>query len=235
VSESARALYLHRVGGDPARARVIYNGVDPARFAAPVDRAKVRRSFGLSEEDRAIVSLGRLRRQKGHDVALRAMTEIAAAEPRARMLVVGDGPERARLEKLHARLGLAGRAIMTGQREDVPGILAAADCLVAPSRYEGFGLAVAEAMAAGAPVVASRVDSIPEIVEDGVSGLLVRPGDARDLARGVVRVLGDAELARSLGERGRARVAERFTLDRMLRAYEELYENVLRAKGDAPR
>jgi len=116
----------------------------------------------------------------------------------------------------------------------VPDILAAADCLVAPSRYEGFGLAVAEGMAAGLPVVASRIDSIPELVEDGVSGILVRPNRPQELAAKVIEILGDRERAHLLGERARERVGERFTLAAMLRSYESLYEELLRVKGSGP-
>jgi glycosyltransferase involved in cell wall biosynthesis len=227
VSESVRSQYLARVGADAGRIRVIHNGIAPARFRGPFDRAEIRRELGLDEADRVVASLGRLRRQKGHDIALRAFAAVAREDERARLLVVGDGPERARLERLRARLSLGERAVFTGQRRDVPEILSAADCLVAASRYEGFGLAVAEGMAAGVPVVASRVDSIPELIEDGVTGLLVPPGDADALARAVARVLGDPELARFLGARARERVSERFTLSRMLRAHEELYDELL--------
>jgi len=116
----------------------------------------------------------------------------------------------------------------------VPAVLAAADCLVAPSRFEGFGLAVAEAMAAGLPVVASNVNALPELVEDGVSGLLVPPDRPGELARAVLRVLRDRELAAGLAARACARVRERFTLDRMLRAHEALYDETLEAKGARP-
>lgn len=231
VSESARTEYLRRVRAPPDKVRVILNGVDADRFAVASRRDDARRELAFTEDERVIVSLGRLRRQKGHDLALRAMTTIAAAEPRARMLIVGDGPERRRLENLHARLRLWGCVSLLGQREDVPDILAAADCLVAPSRYEGFGLAVAEAMAAGLPIVASGVDSIPELVEDGVSGLLVPPNDPQALAAAVIEILGDRERAGSLGQNARERVRERFTLAGMLRAYESLYDELLRSKG----
>lgn len=231
VSESARSQYLHRVRASPDHVRVIYNGIDVGRFTETRPREETRRALGFTENERVIVSLGRLRRQKGHDLALRAMAFVAAAEPRARMLVVGDGPERRRLRRLRARLKLRGHAALLGQREDVPDILAAADCLVAPSRYEGFGLAVAEGMAAGLPVIASRIDSIPEVVEDGVSGILVRPNRPQELAAKVIEILGDRERALLLGERGRARVRERFTLAKMLGSYESLYEELLRAKG----
>jgi len=232
VSEAARADLIARVGIAPGRARVIPNGVEPARFEGPFDRDDTRRSLGVDRDAFVILSLGRLRPEKGHDTALRAIVDIARVEPKARLVVVGDGPERARLERLASRLDLGARAVFAGQREDVPAILSAADCMVAPSRYEGFGLAAAEAMAAALPVVASNVYAHPELIEDGVSGILVRPGDPDALASSVIAILRDGDLARALGAAARERVRERFTLDKMLRSYEALYEDVL-AK-DAP-
>jgi glycosyltransferase involved in cell wall biosynthesis len=240
VSDSAREQYLKRVGVRPDKVRVIHNGIDLARFSCSrgaEDRAAAKKALGLpapiSGGTRVIVSLGRLRRQKGHDVALRAMAIVARRVPDAVMLVVGDGPERAKLKALHARLGLEGKAVFVGQRPDVARVLAAADCLVAPSRYEGFGLAAAEAMASGLPVIASRIDSLPEVIADDVSGLLVPPGDPGALAAAIERVLGDDELAARLGRAARERVRERFTLETMLGAYTDLYEEVLAAKGGA--
>jgi len=231
VSEAVRRHTARRARVPEGKLRVIYDGVDVARFDAAVDRRAARRSLGCGSDDKVIVSLGRLRRQKGHDLALRAMAEVARREPAARLVIVGDGPERDRLARLHARLGMGERALFAGQRDDVPAVLAAADVVVAASRYEGFGLAVAEAMAARRPVVATRVDSLPEIVAAGVSGLLVPPEDVSALSEAVLRVLADPGLARALGESGRARIAGRFTLAAMLRAHEALYDGLLRRKG----
>jgi len=227
VSEAAREDLVARVGIAPGKARVISNGVDPARFEGPFDRDATRRSLGVDEDAFVVMSLGRLRPEKGHDTALRAMVGIARGEPNARLVIVGDGPERARLERLASRLGLGARAVFVGQREDVGAVLAAADCMVAPSRYEGFGLAAAEAMAAGLPVVASNVYALPELIEDGVSGILVPSDEPGRLVQAVLRVLRDGDLAQALGAAARERVRERFTLDKMLRSYETLYEDVL--------
>lgn len=231
VSEAVRRYMLEHGCMPVEKLRVIWNGVDPARFAGPFDRASIRRSLGIRGDEPLLLSVGRLRRQKGHDIALRAFAIISGRMPSARLLVAGDGPERKRLERLVRRLGLEGRACFIGQRRDVPELLAAADCVLMPSRYEGFGLAVAEAMAAGRPVVASRVDSLMELIEDGVSGLLVEPEDPQALAEGALKVLGSSSLAQSLGARGKARVVERFTLQAMLKAHEELYEMLAIAKG----
>ena len=235
VSEAARGDLVARVGIAPEKVRVIPNGIDPARFEGPFDRDETRRSLGVDKDAFLVLSLGRLRPEKGHDVALRAMTLAAREEPRARLVVVGDGPQRARLERLASRLGLGARAVFAGQREDVPAILSAANCMVAPSRYEGFGLAAAEAMAAGLPVIASDVYALPELIEDGVSGMLVPPEEPGELAKAVLRALRDGGLARALGAAARERVRERFTLGKMLRSYESLYEDVLAKDAPAKR
>jgi glycosyltransferase involved in cell wall biosynthesis len=231
VSEAVRRWTLGKTNLPESKLRVIHDGVDVGRFADMPRREDARRSLGLGDGDLVVLSLGRLRRQKGHDVAMRAFAEIAREEPRARLLVAGDGPERRALESLRAKLGLADRVAMLGTREDVPRLFSASDLVVAASRWEGFGLAVAEAMAAGVPVVATNVDSFPEILEDGVSGILVPPGDPPALARAALRVLRDEALARRLAGKARERVRRDFTVERMIRAHEEIYEGVLSAKG----
>lgn len=234
VSEAARAQYVECLGAPRARTRVVPNGVDVSRFEGPFDRGAARGSLGLAPDDLVVAALGRLRPEKGYDTALRAMVEVTKAEPRARLVIIGDGPERARLERLARRLGLGDRAAFAGQRDDVPRLLVAADCMVVPSRFEGFGLAAAEGMAAGLPVIASNVYALPELIEDGESGLLCPPDDPAALARAVLRVLRDRELARRLGDRARQRVRARFSLDAMLRAYETFYQGTLEAKGVWP-
>jgi len=136
--------------------------------------------------------------------------------------VVGDGPLRPDLEHRAAMLGLAGTVTFTGYRSDAARLLAGLDVLVVPSRSDGSPLVVCEAMAAGVPVVASRVGGLPDLVEDGGSGLLVRPGEAEDLARALVSLLLDPEAARRLGARGRTLAATRSherLVDRMTQVY----------------
>jgi glycogen(starch) synthase len=153
-----------------------------------------------------VLFLGRLHRQKGVDTLIRALPLLP---PDATVMLVGDGPERAALRRLAADLGVADRVTVTGfvPHGMVPGLLAGADVVVMPSRYEELGTALVEAMAAGRPVVASRVGGIPELVRDGVDGLLVQPDDPAALAKAITRVLANPVLAAELGASGRARVA----------------------------
>jgi glycosyltransferase involved in cell wall biosynthesis len=186
----------------------------PAAVSAPPDPG------------RPVVGLvGRLVPEKGVDVFLRAAALVSAVVPQARFLVVGDGPLRPDLEHRAAVLGLAGAVTFTGYRSDAPRLLAGLDVLAVPSRSDGSPLVVCEAMAAGVPVVASRVGGLPDLVEDGGSGLLVRPGEAEDLARALVSLLLDPEAARRLGARGRRLAAGR-SHERLVDRMTQLYTDV---------
>jgi glycosyltransferase involved in cell wall biosynthesis len=167
----------------------------------------------------AVGVVGRLVPEKGVDVFLQAVSLVTSVIPSARFVVIGDGPLRAPLEDRAEALGLAGAVTFTGFRSDAPHLIAGLDVLVVPSRSDGSPLVVCEAMAAGVPVVASRVGGLPDLVTHGDSGLLVRPEDPEDLARTLVSLLMDPAAARALGLRGRqlaqmrshARLVDRMT------------------------
>jgi glycosyltransferase involved in cell wall biosynthesis len=202
VSDHVRAITAARFRMPAERGRVLYNGIDTARFRPP-DRPRPARPPLL-------VAVAHLVRHKGVDVLLRAFA--AADAPAARLRIVGDGPALPSLRSLAAELGIESRVEFLGLRDDVPELLREADAFVHPTLTEGFGNAVAEAMASGLAVVVTRVGGLPEIVEDGVSGLLVPPGDAAALAAGIEAVARDAALRARLGGRARQRIVERFGL-----------------------
>jgi glycosyltransferase involved in cell wall biosynthesis len=209
------AREVERLAGLPAGSvRVIHNGVPDV--AADLARA---RSAGAP----TVGSMGRLEPQKGFDVLLRALPSL----PGTRAVLVGDGGERAALERLAAELGLDGRVAFTGWSEDARAQLASFDVFVLPSRYEGFPLAVVEAMLAGRPVVASDVGSVREAVRDGATGLLVPPNDPGALAAAVGRLLADPGRAREMGRAGRRLALERYTAGSMARSFECLYDEIL--------
>jgi glycosyltransferase involved in cell wall biosynthesis len=176
-----------------------------------------------------VLAVCRLERQKGIDVAVRAMARLREREPRAYLVVLGEGDERARLERLAGDLGVP--AHLPGRVPDVAAWLRRASVLVHPVRWEGFGLAVLEAMLAGLPVVASRVSSLPEIVADGETGLLVASDDSEALAAGLTRALAEAE---ALGAAGLRRAQERFSVARMAEATLDVYEKALGGSDAAP-
>jgi glycosyltransferase involved in cell wall biosynthesis len=169
--------------------------------------------------------VGRLVPEKGIDVFLRAASLVTSVIPSARFVVIGDGPLRAALEDSADSLGLAGAVTFTGFRPDAPQLIAGLDVLVVPSRSDGSPLVVCEAMAAGIPVVASRVGGLPDLVAHGDSGLLVRPEDPEDLARTLVSLLMDPAAALALGLRAR-RLAEGRSHARLVDRMTEVYSAV---------
>ncbi|MCA8925679.1 MAG: glycosyltransferase [Planctomycetes bacterium] len=199
--------------------RVIYNGVELARFADAPGRAEARAVLELAPEATWIGAVGRLDPQKGFDVLLRALPEV----PGAKLLIAGEGPERRRLEELVGQLGLRDRVRLLGHRSDVATVLAACDLFCMPSRWEGFGLALAEAMAVGLPCVASRIDSLPEVL--GGAGVLVPVEDPAALGAALAALLADPARAAELGERAREQ-AQRFSVEAMVAGYEALYREL---------
>jgi glycosyltransferase involved in cell wall biosynthesis len=171
-----------------------------------------------------IGAIGRLEPQKGYDILIRALREIEDAT----LVLVGEGSERAALEQLARGVGVADRVVWTGWSDDARSYLGAFDVFAFPSRFEGFPLAVLEALLARAAVVASDVGSTAEAVRDGETGLLVPPEDPAAIARAIRKLLADEPLRHRLGEQGRRVVLERFTAEHMTRAFESLYEKLLR-------
>jgi glycosyltransferase involved in cell wall biosynthesis len=149
----------------------------------------------------------------------------------AETLIVGEGPDRPRLEQEIRALGVTERVRLVGERYDVPQLLAEADVFALSSASEGMPVSVLEAMAAGLPVVSSRVGGVPELVVDGETGILVRPGDASALAAALSSLIADPAERRRLGAAGRARAEERFDLEPFRRAHVELYSRELARRG----
>ncbi len=216
VSERERKLGLAAHTCDAARTVVIRNAVDVAgaRLGEPARRQRA-----------LIVAVGRLKAPKDFVSLVRALGRLAPDSFEA--VIVGDGPDRARLEDEIGHLGLAGRVRLAGERRDVAELLADADVFALSSSSEGMPVSVLEAMAAGLPVVASRVGGVPEQVVDGETGLLVEPGDPEDLAEALARLVGDRELRGRLGAAGRARAEDAFDLEPFRRAHLELYSREL--------
>jgi glycosyltransferase involved in cell wall biosynthesis len=216
ITYALERFIVDRVGIPAEKVDVVPYGLD----ALPGGGA----SIDVPDDAEVVLAVGRLVPQKGHDVAVRALPALLREHPRALLVVLGDGPERERLRKLAASLGV-GRALhLPGH---VPGIgswLERARVLVHPSRWEGFGLVSLEAMLAGRPVVATRVSSAPEIVIDGETGLLVPREDPHALATALAAVLGDGALARRLGEAGQRRAREEFSVARMTERTIAVYE-----------
>lgn len=232
----AIAGIVRRDVGDDDRIRVVHDGIDLARFApgAPVPGGRpqdaLRRAHGIPAGVPLIGNVAALVDHKDHVTFVETAARLLAGGLDARFVVVGEGPLRADLEALAAARGLAGRLVFAGFRDDVPEVLRELDAFLFTSKEEGLGSSIVEAFAAGVPVVATRAGGIPELVEDGVSGLLAPIRDPQALAGAVRRVLEDAPLRRRLVE-GAARRARALTADRMAAETLALYDEVAPAEG----
>ena len=223
ISEGVRTALI-RVGVRAARIRVVPSGIDARALAAPpAARAAVRREWGLGDDEVAVVALGALEVRKGHAVLLAAAAGLASAAPRLRYVFCGEGRQAKALAG--AAAALDGAARLVGFRRDVAACLAAADIVALPSLQEGLGVAALEAMAAGRPVVASRVGGLAEAVVHEETGLLVPPGDPTALAAALARLARDPDLRARLGVAGHARVLARYTATRMAEGTLACYED----------
>lgn len=220
-----------RRGYPLSRIRVIHNSVDLGRFDSLPSRDEARSALGLPTEGPVITAVASLTPQKGHSDLLEAVAKVRTDFPNLLLLLVGRGPLRDALEDMARRLGLAENVHFLGARKDVPAILAASDVAVLSSHWEGLSLALAEAGAAGLPVVATEVDGIPEIVQHGVTGLLVPPRRPQLLAEALHALLRDPSRRQQMGEAARRWVAERFSVERMVRETESLYVELLGKAG----
>jgi glycosyltransferase involved in cell wall biosynthesis len=238
-SEASKALVVE-TEKIPARAiSVLYNGVDVSRYrqASPEERADARREFGIEDHALLVGVVGRLSPEKGGvDTLIRAVYSLRKERPDARLLIVGDGPVRGELEKSDALLQAGDRGeqspvIFAGARQDIPRLLGAMDIFVLPSLNEALPIVILEAMAAGLPVIATRVGGVPEIVEDGVTGLLVTPGDEQKLLSALERLAGDHALRGGLAKAGYEQVRARFTIEQMVRSLEKIYDELLSMKA----
>lgn len=218
---------------------VIYNGIDPAPYATPA-AGTLRSDLGLGPDVKLVGMIANVRQSKGYDVFVRAAAEVCRRFPSARFVGVGhvdEGLARP-IRQLIAELSLGERFVFAGFRADVPQVLSELDVFVLSSTSEGMPLAVLEAMAAKKAIVSTRCGGIPEVLDDGLCGLLVPPSDPNALARGIGELLSDRAKAVQMGLKAQSKVQEEFTLDGMIEKYEALYLSRLRAARaglDSPR
>jgi glycosyltransferase involved in cell wall biosynthesis len=226
VSANVRDFCISHIGLPPEKVTLIYNGIELSA-GLYTSRQAARARLGLSSEETVLGVVSRLDPAKGIDVLIRAMPFVENAT----LVIVGDGVERSFLEGLAEELGVSGRIIWAGYRPDVYNLLQAFDVFVQPSRFEGLPTTVLEAMAAGLPVVATAVGGTPEVVEDGVTGLLVPPAEPTALAQAINHLLGDPALRLTLGRAGRERAAKQFSVEKMVCQTEALYMELCREKS----
>jgi len=221
------ALSLKRLYGIQ-RCRVISNGIPTDRYAcAQTSRKEWRAREGFEDDDVLFVSVARFAPQKNHALLLKAFAQGPASVPKAHLVLVGEGVLREQLEEQAKSLGLASQVHFLGLRTDIPDVLRAMDVFVLSSDYEGNPLSVMEAMAAGLPVVTTAAGGVPDLLEHGRQGLIVPLGNVQVLSIAMSLLVEDREHRQSLGRAAARRARENFDVSTMVRAYEELYEDLL--------
>ena len=218
-----------RAGVPSKRVRVVNNGVRPEPFMEPHDLAPLRESLGIGDRP-VLVTVGRLVERKGHADVIRLLPSIIEQAGPVAYLIVGTGPEEKSLRDLATGLGLTDSVIFAGDvpGEDLPAYYQLSDVFIMPTKevrgdpLEGFGVVYLEANAAGKPVIATRCGGVTDAVRDGVSGLLVKPGDDDALVAAAARLLTDREYAAELGRQGQERVRHDFNWDRVARRFLEV-------------
>ena len=221
ISDAARQTLVHEEGVPATRVTVVENGTDVERIERLALGAGTRAGEGL-----IVGTVGSLERRKGHEHLLDAIARVRL-EPLPRLVLIGDGPERGRLVALAERLGVADRVEFAGYLRNPYPRIAGFDIYAQPSVEEGFGIAVIEAMALERPVVVARSGGLPEIVTDGLNGIVVPPADPRALGDAIARLAADTVLRRRLAAAGKALVAERFDAARTAERYGQAYVELL--------
>lgn len=227
VSGALRDDWLRRFSCPDEKVRLIYNAVELKRFTSGVDCFLIRREIGVPSRSPLMCCVARLCADKGVDVLIRAMPRVLEQFPTATAIIAGDGPERSDLTRLCRELGVQNQVRLLGYRPDIPALLAASDLFIMPSRREGLAIAVLEAMAAGKPVVATRVGGLVELLADGERGVLVPQEDPGELAAAIVGLLNDEVARKRMGINGRKFVSARFSVDSMVGETQDLYTTVL--------
>ncbi len=233
IAISARiAEALTQAGIEPARVHTVPSGVDTTKFRPQRDAgARLRREFGLPAAAPVVAMIAQLIPRKGHAALLDALSVVVGPQPDLHVVLFGQGPEEPLLRREVQRRGLEGRVRFAGFRADMPQLLPGIDVVVHPAFREGMGVALLEAMSAGVAVIASSEGGISEVIEDGVHGRLIRPGESATLADALIGLLADAPARRAMGVAARRHVQQRFSSTRMVEGNLDVYRGLLASTG----
>ncbi|MBL8438741.1 MAG: glycosyltransferase [Zoogloeaceae bacterium] len=229
ISEGIRQVLLAE-GLAPAKVSCVRSAVDAAPYLASVDRDAFHAEFGLPGDALVVGMVAQLIARKGHRYLLEALPPLLAEHPSLHVLLFGQGPLEGELRAAIAAPSLAGRVHLAGFRHDLPRWLGGLDLLVHPADMEGLGVSLLQAGAAAVPIIASRAGGLPEAVADGVTGLLIPPGDVTALGAAMARLLGDRRLRQQMGAASRRRIEREFSVDAMVTGNLAIYEKVLEAR-----
>jgi glycosyltransferase involved in cell wall biosynthesis len=227
VGVAVQQALIHNEGIPPKKVEVVYNGINLAAYAnGSHDRRAVRQEIGVGDQDLVIIQVARLDPLKDHATAIHTLEHVVRRRADARLVLVGEGPELGMIKRVVAECNLSSQVRLLGLRKDIGRLLSAADVFLLTSVSEGIPLAVIEAMAAGLPVVATRVGGTGEVVEEGQTGLLAPAGDSAALAMNILRLADDSTLGHELGQRGRERAQAVFSESQMLASYAQRYREM---------
>ncbi len=237
VSELSRRDFIQHYGYDEERVHFIPNAVDSSAFRiadSPDTRTATRSELHLADDDVAICSIGRLSHEKGQDTLIRAIARLIESELPVKLVLVGDGPERAALEDLAGELGISGRISFLGLRDDVPAVLAGMDIYALSSRSEGMPGVLIEAGMAGLPSVSFDVGGAREVVLDGETGVIVPEGDLDELVNGLEGLVNRPGWRGELGARARTWCRSTYDLEIVAGQFERLFKDMLNGASAAP-
>ena len=227
ISQPLVDLWVQRRLAPREKIRMIYSGIDIGEFGNVGSRNKIRKELGLKPGQIAVGQVSKLWEGKGHEDIINACPRIFSEIPDLKVFFIGDGPIRSRLEKMVYKNGLQERVVFLGHCNNIAEITSALDIAVLASHFEGMGRVILEAMAAGIPVVATRVGGIPDLIADQETGFLVEPHNPGQLAEAILRLASDPDLRREMGNAGKKSVDERFNVDTMIEQIDRLYQEVL--------
>ena len=236
VTDYSAQYLVQNFGIAPSRVSVLHLGVDRAAFGCAPDKRAAKAALGIEATTSVVSIVGNLiDERKGHCILLQAVSEVLRTVPDLCVLIIGGGPKAAEFQQFAEQHGVSAHCRFVGQvpLAQVPNYIAASDVLAVPSFDEGFGLVALEAMAVGVPPVASAVGGLLDIVEDGVTGLLVPAGDSEALASALTRVLTDAEYGSALGQTAMQVVAERWDAEKLAQSQVALYRDWLGPRRSA--
>ncbi|MGA1864194.1 MAG: glycosyltransferase [bacterium] len=227
VSEAVRNKYLKREKIQQNRIRVLYHGVEQRFMEEQKKISEFRFKLGIGEKDEMIGTVARLHKDKDIKILIRAFALALKSRPEIRLLIIGDGPEKNKLKEIALTLGIMDRIIFTGFRPDVLPLIGLLDIFCLTSKEEGFPQSLIEAMALEKPVVVSRVGGVMELIEDGISGILIPPGNPETIGDSILYLLQNPQKARKMGKAAKERVKHGFLLDHTLDKMEVIYGEVL--------
>lgn len=229
-SQAVKASLVEDVGIKADKIKVIVNGIDPGRFNSNVDIVDMKRQLGLSKDKMVVGTVTRLHPEKNPEVFIDAASIVKKEHDNIQFVVVGDGRLMNALKQQVARLGLSSDVIFTGERDDVAQILKVMDIFVLTSLWEGLSVSILEAMASAVPVVATDVGGTKEVVDNGVTGVLIPRKNPTETANAISMLLSKPDKLRQMGSRGKEHVEKYFTLNDMIKKIEDLYESLAESR-----